>query len=67
MKQTFIPAEGSFRQWKKDPGYVAEYEALEREFVPASAPIERRSKADMTQEEVAEVVKGLDFPYQLEG
>jgi hypothetical protein len=37
MKRKFIPAEESFRQWKKDPKYVAEYEALENEFALASA------------------------------
>ncbi len=44
MKRKFIPAEESFRQWKKDPKYVAEYEALEKEFALASALIEARSK-----------------------
>jgi ribosome-binding protein aMBF1 (putative translation factor) len=53
MKRKFIPAEESFREWKKDPKYVAAYEALDREFALASALIEARSKADMTQEEVA--------------
>ena len=53
MKRRFIPAEESFRQWKKDPKYVAEYDALEEEFTLASALIEARSKANMTQEEVA--------------
>lgn len=50
MKRKFIPAEDSFWQWKKHPKYVAEYEALEKEFALASALIEARSKADMTQE-----------------
>jgi len=53
MKGKFIPAERSFREWKKDPKYVAAYDALEKEFTLASALIEARSKADMTQEEVA--------------
>lgn len=52
MKRRFIPAKASFRQWKKDPRYVAEYEALDEDFTLASALIEARSKADMTQEEV---------------
>lgn len=56
MKRKFIPAEESFRQWKKDPKYVAEYEALEKEFALASALIAARSKADMTQEEVADAM-----------
>lgn len=53
MTRKFIPADESFRQWKKDPKYIAEYEALDQEFALASALIEARSKADMTQEEVA--------------
>lgn len=56
MKRKSIPAEESFRKWKKDPEYVAAYEALENEFALASALIEARSKADMTQEEVAEAM-----------
>ena len=31
MKQKFIPMEESFKQWKKDPKYVAAYSALEAE------------------------------------
>ncbi len=56
MKRKFIPVEEAFREWKKDPEYVAEYEALEQEFALASALIEARSKADMTQEEVAKAM-----------
>jgi ribosome-binding protein aMBF1 (putative translation factor) len=56
MKRKFIPAEESFTRWKKDPKYVAEYAALEEEFALASALIEARSNADMTQEEVAEAM-----------
>ena len=36
MKRKFIPAEKSFRQWKKDAKYVTEYAALEKEFALAS-------------------------------
>jgi hypothetical protein len=39
MKTKFIPAEDSFNQWKKDPKYVAAYNALEEEFALASAMI----------------------------
>ena len=53
MKGKFISAETSFKEWKKDPKYVAEYAALEEEFALASALIEARSKADMTQEQIA--------------
>lgn len=43
-----------FDGWKKDPGFVTEYEALEEEFSLASALISARSQADMTQKDVAE-------------
>ena len=46
MKHKFIPAEESFREWNKDPKYIAEYKALDKEFVHASALIETRSKPD---------------------
>ena len=39
MKTKFIPAEDSFKMWKKDPRYVAAYNALEEEFALASAMI----------------------------
>ena len=50
MKQNFIPVEESFKQWKKDPKFVAAYDALEAEFSLASALIKARADADMTQE-----------------
>jgi ribosome-binding protein aMBF1 (putative translation factor) len=56
MKRKFIPAEESFTQWRKDPKYVAEYAAFEKEFTLASALIEARGNADMTQAEVAEAM-----------
>ena len=56
MKPTFIPVEESFAQWKKDPKYVAEYDALEGEFALASALIKARSDANMTQEQVAKAM-----------
>jgi len=56
MKRKFIPAEESFTQWKKDPKYVIEYDGLEEEFALASALIEARGNADMTQEQVAEAM-----------
>ena len=49
----FIPVEEAFAEWRKDPAYVAEYEALEEEFALASALIKARGDADMTQEQVA--------------
>ncbi len=56
MKNKFIPAEESFAQWDKDPEYRAQYAALEKEFALASALIEARGNADMTQEQVAEAM-----------
>ena len=52
----FIPVEEAFEEWRKDPAYVAEYEALEEEFALASALIEARAKAEMTQEQVAQAM-----------
>jgi len=56
MKRKFIPVEESFKQWKKDPKYVAAYNALEKEFAIASAMIKARADADMTQEQVAKAM-----------
>ena len=53
MKHTFVSAEESFQRGKKDPQYVAAYEALETELALASALIRARSNADMTQDDVA--------------
>jgi ribosome-binding protein aMBF1 (putative translation factor) len=53
MTPKFIPVEESFKQWKKDPKYIAAYDALEAEFALASAMIEARAAANMTQEQVA--------------
>jgi hypothetical protein len=43
MKPKPIPVEDSFTQWKKDPKYVATYDALEAEFALASAMIKARA------------------------
>ena len=40
-------------EWMKDDGYRQEYDALETEFAVARAMIEARSKAGLTQEELA--------------
>ena len=44
-------------KWKKDPAFQAEYDALEEEFALASALIEARRHADLTQEQLAERMK----------
>jgi hypothetical protein len=45
----FIPVEESFARWRKDPEYVAAYDALEDEFALIGALIGARAKAGMTQ------------------
>jgi ribosome-binding protein aMBF1 (putative translation factor) len=53
VTRKFIPVEEVFREWRKDPEYMAAYDALEEEFALAEALIKARSIADMTQEDVA--------------
>ncbi len=50
MKRKLIPAEESFREWKNDPKYLAEYDALDEKFRLASALIETRSNTNMAQQ-----------------
>ena len=42
------------KQWMKDPEFVVEYEALAPEFAVAGALIKARTRAGMTQADVAE-------------
>jgi ribosome-binding protein aMBF1 (putative translation factor) len=56
MKRRFIPVEEAFKEWRKDPDYVATYDPMEEEFALASALIKARGDADMTQEQVASVM-----------
>jgi hypothetical protein len=42
MKTKLIPVKESFKQWKKDPRYVAAYQALEKKFALASAMIKAK-------------------------
>ena len=56
MSRKFIPVEETFQEWRKDPAYVAAYDALEEEFALAEALIKARSQADMTQEDVAKAM-----------
>ena len=53
-RKKFIPAKVLFDEWRKDPEYVREYEALEQEFALASAVIGARTRANLTQAELAE-------------
>lgn len=50
----YIPVSESVAKWEKDPAFVKAYDALEEEFSLASALIEARSRADLTQEQVAQ-------------
>ncbi len=45
------------KEWSKRPGYKKAYDALEEEFSIASALIEARGHAGLTQEEVARRMK----------
>ena len=49
-----IPMEKLFAEWRKDPEYMREYNALEGEFALAHALIKARADAGLTQEELAE-------------
>ena len=49
-------AKDAFAEWRKDPEYVAAYDALEEEFAIAEALIVARSQASMTQEDVAKAM-----------
>ncbi len=41
------------KKWMREPGYKKAYDALEEEFALASALIEARSRAGLTQEDLA--------------
>jgi transcriptional regulator with XRE-family HTH domain len=56
MIRKFIPVEEAFAEWRKDPEYMAAYDALEEEFALAEALIRARAHADMTQEQVAKAM-----------
>jgi transcriptional regulator with XRE-family HTH domain len=45
------------KKWLKDPAYRKEYEALEEEFALASAMIAARSRAGLTQNQLAHLMK----------
>ncbi|MBA3448863.1 MAG: helix-turn-helix transcriptional regulator [Pseudaminobacter sp.] len=54
MTRKYIPVAEAAAEWFKDPEFVKEYDALEEEFALAAALIDARSKANLTQEQVAE-------------
>jgi hypothetical protein len=51
MTRKFIPVEEAVKEWRKDPEYVAEYDALEEEFALASALVQARGLAPVTQQQ----------------
>lgn len=68
MSKKFIPVEDSFAEWRKDPEYVREYDALEEEFALIEALIDARMKADLTQEQVAQRMQtSQSYVAKLEG
>jgi ribosome-binding protein aMBF1 (putative translation factor) len=68
MMRKFIPVSEVAAEWRKDPAFVAAYDALEEEFALASALIDARAKANMTQEQVAERMKtSQSYVAKLEG
>jgi ribosome-binding protein aMBF1 (putative translation factor) len=48
-KAALIPAGAVFAEGRKDPEYLREYDALEREFSLANAVIGARTRAGLTQ------------------
>lgn len=54
MTRKHIPARESFERLRNEPNFSAAYDALEEEFALAATLIEARSRANMTQEQVAE-------------
>src|ERR1039457_3541427 len=53
MMRKTIPVETAVQDWRKDPDFVAAYDALDEEFSLASALIKARADAGMTQGQVA--------------
>jgi predicted transcriptional regulator len=54
MKDQPISVKDAAKEWIKDPEFVVAHDLLEEEFAVASALIEARKKADLTQEQVAQ-------------
>ena len=56
MTRKYIPVREVMAEWLKHPEHKAAYDALEGEFALANALIEARTRADLTQEQVAEAM-----------
>lgn len=53
MRKKSIPAGKVFKRWRRDPAYVAAYDALADEFALAAALIRARADAGLTQDQLA--------------
>jgi len=53
MSKAGIPVEEVFQEWRKDPAYRAAYDSLDEEFALAATLIDARTKAGLTQEQLA--------------
>lgn len=53
MSRKTISVNASVKRWRKDPEFRAAYEALDEEFAIASQMIEARTRAGLTQDELA--------------
>lgn len=53
MSRKFIPIDETIQEWRKDPEYIAEFEALDEEFALVRALLKARTNAHLTQEELA--------------
>jgi ribosome-binding protein aMBF1 (putative translation factor) len=56
-KRKPIPVEQSVAEWRRDPAYVKAYGALEEEFAFAAALIDARSRAGLSQKDVAKKMR----------
>lgn len=56
MKMKSLLAKDAAEEWLQDPEIAKAYDDLAEKFALAAALIEARSKADMTQEEVAQAM-----------
>lgn len=57
MSKKLVSADALHAKWVKDPKYRKAYEDLEEEYALASAMIEARARAGLTQEELAARMK----------
>jgi ribosome-binding protein aMBF1 (putative translation factor) len=53
MTRKPIPVETAFARWRRDPAYVEAYDSLEDEFTLVSALIAARTRAGLTQAQLA--------------